>query len=184
MRVIPARYRQTPRESAKLRLMADDVHDAAWTKVGQRLQQRIFEELRLSKAEFIRLSGITSKTLDGYLAGRPIIRADKARALCDAVGWTQDSLDRIRRDEEPVVVNGSSDDPSGGDESRLDAVERQVAEALQFIADERANLAREREAVRVEREELLRDRARLLAEMDARLGPREGTEEPNDSPAA
>lgn len=65
-----------------------------WTRVATRLQARI-AELKLSKAEVIRRSGVSQKSLDGYLAGEPIVRPDKGRGLCDALRWTHDSIDAI-----------------------------------------------------------------------------------------
>lgn len=72
-----------------------------WTAVGDAIAARM-SQLSLSKAEVIRASGVSDKTLAGYLAGQPIVRPDKRRGLCDALGWTPDSIDRILNGDPPI----------------------------------------------------------------------------------
>lgn len=88
--------------------------------------QRVFAELRLTKAELIRQSGISAKTIDRYLAGEPIVRRDKERALCAAVNWTPDSIERILAGGEPVEASAEKAADSSYDE-RLDRLERELA---------------------------------------------------------
>lgn len=73
-----------------------------WGAVADAIRSRM-KELRVTKAEVIRASKISDKTLDGYLAGRPIKREDKARGLCIALQWSLDSIDRILAGDEPVT---------------------------------------------------------------------------------
>lgn len=78
-----------------------DVDD--WQRVGEAITARI-NELSLTKAEVIEASGVSDKTLAGYMAGQRIARADKRRNLCAALGWTRDSIDRILAGGEPEVL--------------------------------------------------------------------------------
>lgn len=80
-----------------------------WQRVGRYISDRM-ATLKLTKAEVIDRSGVSHKTLDRYLAGEPIVRGDKARDLCTALGWTVDSIDRIAAGGEPVLA--SHDEPS------------------------------------------------------------------------
>lgn len=100
-----------------------------WRRVGEAISAR-FDELRISKAEFIERSGISDKTLNRYLAGEPIRRVDKARELCDALGWTPDSLDLILEGRDPVVTL-----PGRRDEVlvRLDENHRLLVEILEEL---------------------------------------------------
>jgi len=81
---------------------------ADWAAVGRRLRSRI-NDLKLTKAEVSRLSGISPKTLTGYMDGEPIVRRDKERSLCRAVDWSDDSIERLSRGEEPVGVQPGPD---------------------------------------------------------------------------
>ena len=83
------------------------VREALWAAVGEALTERM-AALRMTKAEVIRGSKVSGKTLDGYLAGQPIVRRDKARELCRTLGWTPDSIDRILRGESPAEVDGDA----------------------------------------------------------------------------
>lgn len=110
---------------------AQDPED--WASVGRALTRRAFDDLRLTKAELIRRSGISAKTVSRYLAGEPIVRRDKERALCAAVGWSPDSVERILAGGDPVEAVET--EPSKSlqqvvDElvAQVDALEREVAE--------------------------------------------------------
>jgi hypothetical protein len=94
-----------------------------WPAVAAALNERI-DELAVTKAELIRKSGVSFKTLDGYLNGEPIQRRDKRRDLCIALGWTTDSIDRILQGLEPSLAAPESD--VLGD--RIDSVEQAVRE--------------------------------------------------------
>jgi len=59
------------------------------------------DEQHLTKADVLRLSDITRPTLNAYLAGGPIGSNKMAWALCGALGWTDDSIDRILQGGRP-----------------------------------------------------------------------------------
>jgi hypothetical protein len=80
--------------------MADD-----WQRVGIALRRRIEDELRWTLAEAIEASGVSDKTLTGYMDGQPIKRRDKKRDLCEAIGWAPDSIERLLRGEDAEVVD-------------------------------------------------------------------------------
>ena len=103
-----------------------DEEHGGWDRVGRAISDRI-EELRLSKAEFIKRSGISDKTLNGYLAGKPIKRVDKERELCDALGWSTDSIQLILEGHSPI---GSVKSEFEIVLRRLDAQDELLAEIL------------------------------------------------------
>lgn len=76
-----------------------------WTRVGAAIRGRI-RQMRLSKAELIRASGVSYKTLERYMAGEPIVRRDKERDLLLALRWPPDAFDRIRAGEPPEGIGG------------------------------------------------------------------------------
>lgn len=109
-----------------------DVMAADWRRVAAAIEARI-ADLQLTKAEVIRRSGISQKSLDGYLAGEPIVRADKARGLCDALRWTRGSIDSILMGGEPTEL--AEPDPElvariSSLESRADQTEKAVDRLL------------------------------------------------------
>jgi transcriptional regulator with XRE-family HTH domain len=101
--------------------------DQGWLRVGEAIRQRVVD-LALSKAEVIRRSDVSDKTLTGYMRGEPIVRADKRRRLCEALGWSPESIDLILNGGEPELVEPSQD-------QRLDAVEERLAVVEAQIGD-------------------------------------------------
>lgn len=97
-----------------------------WDRVGRAIAERI-EELGLTKAEVIRRSGVSGTSLDAYIAGQPIKRKDKLAGLCAALGWTPDSVELVRRGEQPVATVATSFDRVL---ARLDAQDAVLAEIL------------------------------------------------------
>lgn len=75
--------------------------DDRWIYVGATIAARM-KDLSLTKAEVQRAAGISDKTLNGYISGKPIIRADKKRGLCEALRWSTDSIDRLLEGDEPI----------------------------------------------------------------------------------
>lgn len=75
--------------------------EADWLRVGQAIEARM-KQLRLHKAELQRRARISDKTLNGYLRGAPIVREDKQWALCAALKWSPDSIDRILAGQLPA----------------------------------------------------------------------------------
>lgn len=80
-----------------------------WKRVGEAIAARM-AELGMTKAELIRAADVSDKTLNGYLAGEPIVRGDKGRDLCAALGWTPGSIDLIKAGNEPVLTLPGSND--------------------------------------------------------------------------
>lgn len=72
-----------------------------WAAVGRAITARI-DDLKLTKNEVIRASGVSYKSLTGYMEGRPVVRADKARGLCEALQWPPDAIDRLLDGKPPV----------------------------------------------------------------------------------
>lgn len=67
----------------------------------------------LKKAEVRRRAGgLDYRTLQNVLDGQGITRADKRRSLSVALGWTEDSIDRVLRGEDPrdLVAGNALDD--------------------------------------------------------------------------
>lgn len=116
--------------------MADD-----WQRVGRAIAQRI-ATLSLSKAEVIRRSGVSDKTLTGYIDGQPIVRADKRRQLCEALGWTPDSIDALLAGGDPVLA--------GGDDDELAQLRAEIAE-LRAIVELVPEMQRQLEELRGKR---------------------------------
>lgn len=102
----------------------------AWTEVGRRIRNRI-NELQLTQAEAIRRSGVSDKTLTGYMDGKPIHRRDKRRGLCQALGWTPDSIDRILDGLDPLPADDPATYPDPGLEARVSELERRYARLLE-----------------------------------------------------
>ena len=63
-----------------------------------------FDALGITKAEFERRSGISPVSLRSYLEGDFPTRRDKRRQLCDAFGWSYDSIDRIQQGLPPIMA--------------------------------------------------------------------------------
>jgi hypothetical protein len=77
-----------------------------WVRVGKAIADRI-EELSLTVAEIDR-RGVSDKTLKAYIAGQPIRRADKRRALCEVLGWTPRSIGLVAAGGDPEPVTPSA----------------------------------------------------------------------------
>lgn len=69
-----------------------------WPEVGAAIEARI-HELQWTFAEAERETGISYKTIVGYIAGNPIVRKDKRRDLTAGLRWTPDSVERLLRGE-------------------------------------------------------------------------------------
>lgn len=104
-------------------------HSERWITVGRLIADRI-DALGLTKAELLRRSNLSDKTLAGYLAGHPIRRADKKRDLCAALGWSIDSIERILDEQPPKLMDESKE---GAMRSRLTRVEMELEEATHEV---------------------------------------------------
>lgn len=101
--------------------------------MGDAIAERM-RDLRLTKAELIRRSGISDKSLSAYLDGAPIRRDDKKWALLDALGWTGDSIDLIHQGFPPMVATDYDAlvrAPSLAE--RLDDIAAQLDDVYQYL---------------------------------------------------
>jgi hypothetical protein len=125
--------------------------DDNWKIVGDAIAARI-AALHVTKAEIIRKSGVSDKTLDGYIEGKPIRRRDKARDLCLALGWTPDSIDRILGGELPREA-APWQLPLASAESQLEADRERLAELEAEQQQQGEDWDHEREILRQHYEE-------------------------------
>lgn len=104
-----------------------------WGLIGQRIAQRI-ADLHLLQVEVQRAAGISDKTLSGYIAGKPVVRPDKRRGLCRALGWTDDSITRMVRGDEPEL---RADEPVSDTDynSRIARMPEHVRRTIDDIID-------------------------------------------------
>jgi transcriptional regulator with XRE-family HTH domain len=106
-------------------------HRHDWRVARPRIQQRM-EELRLSAADLARASGLSDKHVRRLLNGddMTVPRDQTLWALCDALRWTPDSIDRILAGGEPTEVEDES-----GEISQIELFARWRAE-MERRADE------------------------------------------------
>lgn len=127
-------------------------HENRWPAVGTAIQARV-ETLHVTLAELQRETGISFKTLKRYMAGEPIKRADKARWLTGALGWSDDSIDLILAGRKPKLTgNGAWDDddaPASAPTlvSRLATVEGIAAAGVPALTDLQDGFAALRERI-------------------------------------
>lgn len=100
--------------------------EVAWEAVADAIQRRM-DFLGLTKAEVIRRSGITFKTLDRYLAGEPIRRADKRRDLIEALEWRHDAIDGLLAGDASPEAMASSTPPQETERSAASMTMDEVA---------------------------------------------------------
>jgi DNA-binding XRE family transcriptional regulator len=70
------------------------------------------EALRLDQSDLARATGLSEKTIYNVLSTDNGLKRKTKWALCDALGWTQDSIDRLLAGEEPVLVEDSDATPA------------------------------------------------------------------------
>lgn len=116
---------------------------AKWQDVGDEIR-RSMESRHMSKADLIRESGVGRATLDKYLAGQPIVSNKKMWALCAALEWTDDSVDRILRGEEPMMratAELDKQDHSHADVDQLMVILNKAQQTQRSVIDELARRA-------------------------------------------
>jgi DNA-binding Xre family transcriptional regulator len=138
----------------------------AWSVARDHIHARM-AELRLSVVDLARTSGLSEKHVRTLLNDGPeqSLPRDQTRwALCDALRWTPDSIDRILDGDEPLESDES------GEVSRLDRFDGQLAE-MQALAD--SNLER----IRAQQEDMAKLWKRLerlegaVRRVEGRRGP-------------
>jgi AraC-like DNA-binding protein len=99
-------------------------HD--WSVVRDHIHPRM-AELRLSVVDLARASGLSEKHVRTLLNDGPeqsLPREQTRWALCDALHWTPDSIDRILDGDAPLEVDADE----SGDVSRLDLLDGRLSE--------------------------------------------------------
>lgn len=94
------------------------------------------EELALSQADVVRLSGLSDPTVRGFMTGR--LRGEPKRPnihkLCKALGWQPSSIDDVLAGGAPTLL--PSESPTQLDDvlRRVERLERSVAHLLIELA--------------------------------------------------
>jgi len=84
--------------------MGDDDDNEGWKRVWSAIEARLLK-IPMSKADLYRDSLVSPRTFANMRRyGTPIAAIHKRVAICRAVGWTDDSVDRLVSGEEALVV--------------------------------------------------------------------------------
>ena len=84
--------------------MGEDDDIEAWKRVWSAIEVRLLK-IPMSKADLYRDSLVSPRTFANMRRyGAPVAAIHKRVAICRAVGWTDDSVDRLVNGEEAVVV--------------------------------------------------------------------------------
>jgi DNA-binding Xre family transcriptional regulator len=117
--------------------MASTRKPKTWSDVHAAVDQRRIE-LGWSKSDLYRATGISQATFSRMLrTGAPISSAHKVRGLCDALGWTSDSVNRILAGRQPELA-----EPVNGDVVQLVDIMQRMSEENQSLRHLLADLAR------------------------------------------
>jgi DNA-binding XRE family transcriptional regulator len=143
--------------------MSDPRQDAA--HVRRQIEARM-EALRLDQSDLARATGLSEKTIYNVLSTDNGLKRKTKWALCDALGWTQDSIDRLMAGKEPVPVDDA--DPTPANVKRLPSPVDQLAERLGTL-ERRTREAVEHVTENADRLDELADQIRLLVERVDRL---------------
>lgn len=141
-------------------------HD--WSTARDKIQQRM-ADLRMGVVDLARASGLSEKHIRTLLNDGPEVAVPRETtrwALCDALGWTPESIDRILTGQEPGVVD--ADD--SGEVSPLTELAGRVAEIEAQVEE---NLERIR-IQQTEMDKFYRLLRQLEDEVRDVLGPRRG----------
>jgi hypothetical protein len=79
--------------------------------IGKAIQDRM-DALRLDPTIVHKRGGPSDKPLKGYTEGNPIGTRSAERRLCAALRWTPDSIERMRKGLEPIVLADETVDPA------------------------------------------------------------------------
>lgn len=137
-------------------------NDEQWERVGQAIADRI-DQLGLTKAAVQKRANVSDKTLSGYIAGAPVRRVDKKRALALALQWSPDAIDRIYDGAEPeeLAIERLPDDSL---QSELQLLQAQILDrraARDAFYDQMAELSEERRRIRVAQDAVVEELAEL-----------------------
>lgn len=97
-----------------------------WERVAAAVNARMTDLGMHQQVDLVERSGLSDATVRVFMTGvlrdgGPPGKASKSK-LCDALGWSTDSIDRLLAGEEPVELVR----PSVGVESRVELLERRV----------------------------------------------------------
>jgi len=152
-------------------------HRHEWSVARTRIQARMVEQ-RLSVADLARASGLSDKHLRTLLnndgADTPVPRDQTRWALCDALGWTSDSIDRILDGFEPDEAGDES-----GDVSRLDLLDGRLSEIEALATTGLAQLRNQQDEM-AKFWRLLRQLEDDLRAVEAALGQLREAQRPGD----
>lgn len=81
--------------------------DERWRAVGRAIEERLADTGATWTAFYV-ASGVSEPTISGIRKGRPVKRRDKLRGISRALGWSPDSIDRMLRGEDPIVVTSAA----------------------------------------------------------------------------
>jgi hypothetical protein len=85
-------------------IMGEDDDIEGWKRVWSAIEVRLLK-IPMSKADLYRDSLVSPRTFANMRRyGTPVAAIHKRVAICRAVGWTDDSVDRLVNGEEAVVV--------------------------------------------------------------------------------
>lgn len=104
--------------------------DKRWRRVAECLEERRVQ-LGWSKTRLYHEIDLSETTVRAMRDGHPLKRPEKYRRICEAVGWSSDSIERILTGSRPKV---DSDPVTPAEPS--DAVTRAEFEAVRSAVDE------------------------------------------------
>lgn len=101
-----------------------------WARVAEVVRERM-AELGLTQRE----AGASSTTVRALLNHhKPIKRRDALTALCEALGWTPNSIERILASKEPMLLSPSVDtDRLEALEARFEDLERRLEALIELF---------------------------------------------------
>lgn len=138
----------------------------AWSTAQNRIQLRM-AELRLDVVDLARASGLSEKHVRNLLNGTDVSEPrDKTKwALCDALKWTTDSIDRILDGGEPVIA----DPDDSGEVSPLERLDGRLTEIESMLMSNLTHIRNQQ----TEMEKFWRLQRRLEGEVRAAVAQRE-----------
>mgnify|MGYP002638391739 CR=1 FL=1 len=103
----------------------------AWIAVFEAIDARRLQ-FGWAKSHLYQVSGVSQTTLDAIRKGRPLLRLDKRAALCLALGWVPDAIDRLLDGAKPasVIAEESRTEYFRGMNERVDAIIAEMRPAI------------------------------------------------------
>ncbi len=103
----------------------------AWIAVFEAIDARRLQ-FGWAKSHLYQVSGVSQTTLDAIRKGRPLLRLDKRAALCLALGWVPDAIDRLLDGAKPasVIAKESRTEYFRAMNERVDAIIAEMGPAI------------------------------------------------------